>query len=86
MKAQGGTGGERRQEGTSSLSDRGGGVNGGDPGRTEEMKTQSDTDGLEGQSGAAGSCDQVRDMELADRDRVGVTKGNGGTRGKEEPS
>lgn len=84
MKVQGGTGGERRQDRTSSPSDRGGVVNGGDPGRTEEIKTQSDTYGQEGQGGAAGSCDQVGDMELADHDSV--TKGNGGTRGKEEPS
>lgn len=61
-------------------------MNGGDPGKTKEMKTQSDTDGLEGQGGAAGSCDQVVDVELAEHGGVGVTKGNGGTIGKEEPS
>lgn len=55
----------------------GGHVQSEDPGGSEEMKTQSNSEGLEGHSGAKGACDRGRDVGLAERYGVGATEDSG---------
>lgn len=63
--------GNRSQDGTRmELTNRGDDMKGGDPARAEKTKTQGDTEGLEGQGGAAGMCDQGGDGGgMMDRNR-----------------
>lgn len=50
-----------------------------DPGGTEEMKTQNDSEGLEGHGGAKSACDRGGDVGLAEQYGLGATEDSGGT-------